>query len=414
MLMTIFDKSFIHGISLDEAVVFDAHFFTNITPLFFVEVLGDLEKGDITDTGARNALVKSLAAKTPSYHSYPNVPHTALAANELLGHPVPMKRVPVVAAGRRVQTEKGLGTVFPEPPEVTAKNRWHDGLFEKEEYQLAKSWREALAANPAAMQSLLGGSANRFTFKDFPQAKKKADDLIDSGSRLTTLKALLAILLPPNLHDRAMKRWKDAGGPPLREFAPYSVHILTVDLFKILAMGSGIMSIDKTSNYVDLAYLYYLPFAELFVSTDKLHRNSAPLFMDEKQHFIWGNDLRPVLATLAAEYLAHPQIEELGLIKLAGDRRFEAGTFMGDLMDRMRPGKRTSKHDEDFSSRLTPEAEAKLVEMLKRQIESPPPGADADLGQEDQMKAIQRKVAGRRGSFAFLPKKVRDAPSDES
>jgi len=51
---------------------------------FFVEVLGDLEKGDITDTRARNSLVQSLAAKTPSYHSYANVPHTLLASNELL------------------------------------------------------------------------------------------------------------------------------------------------------------------------------------------------------------------------------------------------------------------------------------------------------------------------------------------
>ena len=83
MLMTMFDKSFIHGISLDEAVIFDAHFFTNITPLFFVEVLGDLEKGDMTDARARNSLIKSLAAKTPSYHSYANVPHTVLAEGEL-------------------------------------------------------------------------------------------------------------------------------------------------------------------------------------------------------------------------------------------------------------------------------------------------------------------------------------------
>lgn len=332
---------------------------------------------------------------------------------ELLGHPVPMKRLPVLDGGRRVQTEKGLGTVFEEPPEVVAKNRWHDGIFEQAEYELAKSWRKALAANPAAMQSLLGGNPHRFTFRDFPQAKKKADELIEHGTRVTTLKALLAILLPPHLHVVAMKRWKDAGGPPLREFAPYSVHILTVDLFKVLAMGSGILSIDKTSNYVDLAYLYYLPFAELFVSTDKLHRNVAPLFMDGKQHFVWGNDLRPVLANLAADYSADSRIEEVGLIKLAGQRKFEAGTFMGDLFEKMRPGKGSSRHEEDLSSRLTPEAEAKLVEMLKRQIESPPPAADADLGQEDQMSAIQRKVPGRRGSFAFLPKKVRDSIKDE-
>lgn len=410
MLMTMFDKSFIHGISLDEAVVFDVHFFTNITPLFFVEVLGDLEKGNITDTAARNSLVKSLAAKTPSYHSYANVPHTVLVANELLGHAVQMKRLPVVGGGRRVQTENGLGTVFEEPPELMAKNRWHDGNFEQAEYELARSWREALAANPAAMQSLLGGNPSRFSFRDHAAIKKKVDSLIDKGTRLTTLKVLMGMFLPTHLHERAMKGWKDAGGPPIREFAPYSAHVLSVDLFKILAMGSNYMSIDKTSNYVDVAYLHYLPFCEVFISTDRLHKQCAPLFMDEKQAFVWGPDLRPLLTSLAAEYSAHPQIDEVGLIGVAGRRTFPPGTLIGDLMQKLRPGK--TRHEEDVSSRLTPEAEARLVAELKRQIESPPPAADVDLGQEDRMMAMQRNIAGRRGSFPFLPRKVRDSVGD--
>ena len=40
--MTVFDKSFIHGITTEEAAVFDVHFMSNLTPLFFVEVLADL------------------------------------------------------------------------------------------------------------------------------------------------------------------------------------------------------------------------------------------------------------------------------------------------------------------------------------------------------------------------------------
>lgn len=49
MLMTMFDKSFIHGITTEEAAVFDVHFMSNLTPLFFVEVLADLEKSGMDE-----------------------------------------------------------------------------------------------------------------------------------------------------------------------------------------------------------------------------------------------------------------------------------------------------------------------------------------------------------------------------
>ena len=40
----VFDKSFLQNLSLDESVWFDHYFLPIITPLFFVETLGDLEK----------------------------------------------------------------------------------------------------------------------------------------------------------------------------------------------------------------------------------------------------------------------------------------------------------------------------------------------------------------------------------
>lgn len=42
--ITIFDKSILQGLSLDEAVLFGQFYRCNLTPLFFVETLVDLEK----------------------------------------------------------------------------------------------------------------------------------------------------------------------------------------------------------------------------------------------------------------------------------------------------------------------------------------------------------------------------------
>jgi hypothetical protein len=40
----IFDKSSLESLNLDEAVMLDNFYMSNITPLFFVECLADLEK----------------------------------------------------------------------------------------------------------------------------------------------------------------------------------------------------------------------------------------------------------------------------------------------------------------------------------------------------------------------------------
>jgi hypothetical protein len=409
MLIALFDKSFIHGISVDEAVVFDQHFMSNITPLFFVEVLGDLETQDVTEGDRRTTLVRSLAAKTPESHSYPNVPHYQLVTGELMGHPVEMKRRPIVGGGRRVQNEDGLSTIFDEPPEIRAKNRWHEGHFEEREYELAKAWREMLAANPAAMERLLKGSAGRFSFRDYAAIKTKADELIDKGTRLNVLRAALDIShLPPEMYPQVLSRWKTAGGPSLREFAPYAAFVLSVDLFRVLAMGSGHMSSEKTSNYADLAYLYYLPFCQVFISTDKIHRHCAPLFMDmPRQAFVWGPELRPVLAELVTEYLAEPDLQEVGLMGIAGRRTFGPDHFLGALYQKFYPGRMMGDHDRDLSHKLSPEAEARLVAEIKKRVESGSvPSPDTDLSQEDRSMTIKRMVRHRKGSFPVLPKRV--------
>ena len=65
----IFDKSGLQSLNPDEAVWLDAFFITNITPLFYVETLADLEKA--TRSGRTpEKIVGNLAYKTPDAGSY--------------------------------------------------------------------------------------------------------------------------------------------------------------------------------------------------------------------------------------------------------------------------------------------------------------------------------------------------------
>jgi len=88
--ITLFDKSFIEMLNVDEAVLFDALFSTNICPIYYVEVLADL---DLENPGARTRekVVGDLAAKTPVMHSAPNVVHTSICLGELNGHHTEMR-----------------------------------------------------------------------------------------------------------------------------------------------------------------------------------------------------------------------------------------------------------------------------------------------------------------------------------
>jgi hypothetical protein len=78
----IFDKSALESLSLDEAVLLDNFYMSNITPLFFVECLADLEKC-MRGRSTPEQLVGSLADRTPDLQSTPNVYHMTVLTGEL-------------------------------------------------------------------------------------------------------------------------------------------------------------------------------------------------------------------------------------------------------------------------------------------------------------------------------------------
>jgi hypothetical protein len=58
---------------------------SNVTPLFFVECLADLEKA-IKSRSTPEQLVGSLARRTPESQVYSNVHHTTILKGELSRH----------------------------------------------------------------------------------------------------------------------------------------------------------------------------------------------------------------------------------------------------------------------------------------------------------------------------------------
>ena len=95
----IFDKSTLESLSVDEAVWLDTHYLPNITPLFLVETLADLEK-EVRAGRRPEDVVGRLADKTPP-RARPNAYHAGLCIANLLGSPVDMDGRIFITGGRR-------------------------------------------------------------------------------------------------------------------------------------------------------------------------------------------------------------------------------------------------------------------------------------------------------------------------
>ena len=90
---------------------------------------------------------------------------------------------------------------------------------------------------------------------------------------------------------------------------PYTYHYLVVNAF----LNIGIphqklrdqMSLKEDDNLSDLQYLYYLPFCNVFVSSDRFHRAVVPAFLKDQQKFIWGFDLKKNISAHAPSTHQH-------------------------------------------------------------------------------------------------------------
>lgn len=125
----IFDKSALEALSADESMWLENFFISNITPLFFVETLADLEK-EIRSGRTPEQVVGNIAHKTPDMGCV-SVHHRSLIIGELLGRgSVEMSGRPIIPGGRTIELEGKTGVLFKDAPEIEASKRWERGDFQ--------------------------------------------------------------------------------------------------------------------------------------------------------------------------------------------------------------------------------------------------------------------------------------------
>lgn len=413
--IALFDKSFLQSLSVDEAVWFDHFFLSNICPLFFVETLADLEKTARADWTPEQE-VALIAEKFPEMSGSPSVHHLNLCHANLLRHPVPMTGQILLSDGRPVKAGGQTGVVFKKSPEAEAFSRWQSGEFLAVERLYAKAWRGTLASlnleELAKRFSALGISGK--SCKGLEEAKAIADGSVNSNVNPAKLMELAFFFLniPYRLHETIRKRWKRAGYPNLKDYAPYAAHVLSVEIFFQIALAANLISTERSSNRVDIAYLFYLPFCMVFISSDKLHRRCAPLFLREDQSFVWGSDLKEDLSRLNEFYKSLPEETKVkGLGSFADNPPKEGGFLVTSLWDRHLPRWRAL---EQKSISIDSEKSAKLLEHIKQFSEARPLNPEeVDFDQQNpDAVTLERSVRKKRGSWWQLPKDLKASDND--
>lgn len=411
----LFDKSFLQSLSVDESVFFD-HFFYPVTcPIFYIETLADLEKA-VRKGRTPEQEVGIIAQKTPEMHGRPCVHHDQLCISNILGHDIPLNgRIPV-AGGKLVESEGKKGVVYEPSPEAEAFSRWQEGDFLSIERKFAKVWRIAL--NSLDLNAISSGikamGINSKTCKSLEEAKQIIDIYLEGTDRpLDRLKlALLTLNVPSEIHNRIIERWKSHGYPALSNYAPYTSYLLSVELFFQIGLAAQLIASERTSNRTDIAYLFYLPFCMIFVSSDKLHKRCAPLFLRDNQSFVWGQDLKADLKNLIEHYQTLPGIEkEKGIMSFAQKPPQDNKYLVTQLWDRHFRTWRNKT--ENTSIPHDPAEEKEIVESYKKLINESTilkDRLDNDSMDLDMM-TIKRKIQRRKGSWWQVPKDLKNSKS---
>ena len=411
--IALFDKSFLQSLSVDESVWFDHYFLPVICPIFFVETLADLTKQQREGSNRKpEDEVRILADKTPVMSGAPCVHHMHLCIANLMGHSAPhLGQVPL-AGGRPVRNKNGkTGVVFENSPEAESFSRWQRGQFYEVERDTASSWRAMLsnlnlAAVAKGMRSL---GITPQTCKTVKEAFGIVTALVHSQANPSEQMNLLFnfVNIPVHLHGAILHRWESAGFPPLAQYAPFAAHVLAVELFFQIALAANLISSERASNRADIAYLFYLPFAHIFVSSDKLHQRCAPSIMKTNQDFLWGPDLKAALSQINHSLSNTSEFErQKGLHKLAPVPPGDDSNLVVAMVNRHAPRLHGSR---DLDMPMEPEAERKLVEHLKSfsNCTVAPDVASIPSDELDSV-AIERLVPAKRGSWWIIPKDVAD------
>ena len=296
-LSIILDKSTFQSLSYDELILVHNYYKPNITPVLVLEVLGDLAKEAKEGRPAPKERVIDFARKLFPYNSVVNHYYRDLLISSLLGDDLPFDERPILKTSKTLVSSTGAkGHLFEDTPEEISIKRWKDGNFDETDKFLSSLWRQT-TTNKEVIEnlksSLKNEAANQDRLKNLDEVNRKVESLLSNPDlQVGFLKSLIEnYRITPENAQEIFLRWEMDGKPNIETFSSYAYFCLKVDLFFFVGLQHNLIG-TRPTNRVDLEYLYYLPFCSVFSSNDKFHKRIVGYFLNSRQRFISGQELK--------------------------------------------------------------------------------------------------------------------------
>lgn len=291
-------------LSFDEMILLNNYYQHNITPLLVMEILGDLKKELSDDGEVKPEKVIELSTKLFPYNAVVNEHYRALIKAELMGNKIEADGRPILGNGKLKVSASGMqGHHFDPSLEEEGLLRWRQGNFLESDKILSGLWRNTTTDRERVenLKRQLDSRKEGKSIKNLDELNEAVEAILDAPDLQMNL--LIACCqnngFTPSESCYVLSVWNQGGKKLLAEFVPYTRHCLKADLFYVIGLQFGLMSMRPTDK-VDLQYFYYLPFTDIFSSNDRIHKRIIPYFIRESQVFILGQELKSDLKSLVA------------------------------------------------------------------------------------------------------------------
>jgi len=283
------DKCALQSLSPDELRYLEFYYTTVIPPVLIIEIIQDLCK--YPDEQERShGLVKLLSGKLPLVDSLMNIDHRTIIYGNLLGQRVPLDGRAVLPEGKEFKTADGKRAMFfDEPPQREWLRRWEKGEFSTLERTSARFMRDLthnvdLDEFRKRIKDIYRPTKDIHSCEEIPRFVETI--LGSAGDELTNVKWLMKMMhFDQRSIELVERRWFSGGCLSFRDFAPYAFYCMRVMIAFRIALAGHLVG-TRATNVVDLEYIYYLPFCNVFSSGDKFHMQFCKPFLRENQHFV--------------------------------------------------------------------------------------------------------------------------------
>lgn len=371
------DKSTLQGLGFECLEYLSRYYQHRVSPILMREITSDLadEKTRNKDEAKWKRIIKELAAKTQSSQSSVLPDALTMACNELLYEQfIPMNGYQA-PRGEGIELNvpgMGLGIFFDEHPMMAILRNWAEGNFSEQDLRKAKAIRDEdssvdLVSLYQEIEQETEEEAKIPEFQSLKEVVDYADEIrfFNATSRGEILRVARYCFQSHAGHVGAvMRRWRRAGRPALRYFAPYAMYFHRVEIvLHYCLLSSFVRRSKKGKAHLDMQYLYYLPFCHIFSSDDEDLRQLVPFFLRSDQVFVSKADLQQDLKRLSIHFAGLPEEEKKAFYDEHGQYppNLEE-SFTANMWKKfMRP----KRPREGMAGRPSPEKEAEIMKEYR-------------------------------------------------